>query len=465
MIMNKIKDEVVKELNKEHAFVLDGDKSRVFIDSTDPLMGREYYNSISVQAFRDMYEAGAVDCGEDMNGRIQIKTPANAWLSSEKRAQFLGGVFFDPSDKQYPGKLNLWRGYSVTPKPGDWELIKAHIRGVIADNNEQVYLYVISWLALTLQHPENQTEVALILRGNKGCGKGILGHLIRKLFGNHGLHITSCHHLTGKFNSHLRDCAFLFVDEAMWAGDKQHESVLKGLVTEPVITIEGKGANAYQSKNMLSILMASNEQWVVPASVDERRFCVLDVSGELIGVRKYYDPLVRQCNSKSAQAAMLYDLLNYDLSDFEVRSIPETDALKEQRAHSMDSLGKWWLNVLSRGFIYKSRHNSAEFRQWHQRASTSLLKDSYMQFCNEQKLGKYDIKDERELGKFLSRLYRGGRTRKVLLLGETFDGVPHFSCDAQVYFYDLGALSNAQSKFCEVEKLNLDFNRAADEIT
>jgi len=458
--MNKKIEDVVKDFNKNHAFVLDGDKSRVFIDSKDELMDREFYNSVSVSTFREMYEAGSVNCGEDMNGKILIKTPGNAWLSSVKRNQY-DGVYFDPSGKQCHRKLNLWRGFSVPPKAGKWDLINNHIRAVIADNNEEVYYYVIGWLALTLQHPENQTEVALILRGQKGCGKGILGHLIRRLFGNHGMHITSCHHLTGKFNSHLRDCALLFVDEAMWAGDKQHESVLKGLITEPVLTIEGKGSNAYQSKNMLSILMASNEQWVVPASVDERRFCVLDVSGEFIGNRRYYDPLVKQCNSKPAQAAMLHYLLNYDLSKFEVRSIPETDALKEQRAHSMDSLGKWWLNVLSRGFIYKARHNSAEFREWQQHASTTLLKESYLQYCTEQRLGKYDIKDERELGKFLSNLYSRKRRRTVLLLGETLDGVPHFS-EGLVYYYDLGPLNDTRSKFCDIEKLNLDFDDNID---
>jgi len=396
---------LIKDMNKTHAFVLDGDKSRVFIDSHDTLLERDYYNSVSVQTFRDMYEAGEIYCGEDSNGKVKIKTPANAWLTSEDRRQYLGGVFFDPSGKQYKNKLNLWRGYNVEPKSGNWELIKQHIRNVIANNDEDIYKYIMGWLALTLQHPENQTEVALILRGKKGCGKGVLGHLIRSLFGNHGLHITSCHHLTGKFNSHLRDCAFLFVDEAMWAGDKQHESVLKGLVTEPTLTIEGKGANAYQSKNMLSILMASNEQWVVPTSVDERRFCVLDVSGHYLGNRGYFDPLVKQCKNKTAQAAMLHDLLSYDLSGFEVRNIPETDALKEQRAHSMDSLGQWWLNVLTRGYVFKAKHKNHIFRDWHNHTATTLIQDSYFQFCNDQKFGKYEIKDERDLGRFMAKYY------------------------------------------------------------
>ena len=57
---------------------------------------------------------------------------------------------------------------------------------------------------------------------------------------------------------------------------------------------------------------------------------------------------------------MLYELLNQDLIEYDVRKIPETEALKE----SMDSLGKWWLNVLSRGFIYHSQHKNYDFLEW-----------------------------------------------------------------------------------------------------
>lgn len=107
---------LVKRMNKNHCFVLDGDKSRVFIDSFDPLLNRKFYNSVSVQTFREMYESGEVWCGESITGKGIVKSPANAWLFSDKRRQYLGGVFFDPSGKQHNDKLNLWRGYSVTPK-------------------------------------------------------------------------------------------------------------------------------------------------------------------------------------------------------------------------------------------------------------------------------------------------------------------------------------------------------------
>ena len=39
--------------------------------------------------------------------------------------------------------------------------------------------------------------------------------------------------------------------------------------------------------------------------------------------------------------------MDFDLSDFEVRNIPETPARLDQKLLSMDILQKWWLDVLS----------------------------------------------------------------------------------------------------------------------
>jgi hypothetical protein len=49
-------------------------------------------------------------------------------------------------------------------------------------------------------------------------------------------------------------------------------------VTEPTLTIEAKGIDASEAVNRLSIMMASNEDRVCPASTDERRFAVFNVS-------------------------------------------------------------------------------------------------------------------------------------------------------------------------------------------
>ena len=120
--------------------------------------------------------------------------------------------------------------------------------------------------------------MAVVLRGGRGAGKGAFARELGRLFGSHFIHLSNARHLLGNFNAHLVDALLVFSDEATWAGDKQGESVLKALVTEPLITVEAKYRNARIVRNVVHLLMASNSDWTVPAGPDERRFFVLDVS-------------------------------------------------------------------------------------------------------------------------------------------------------------------------------------------
>ena len=66
----------------------------------------------------------------------------------------------------------------------------------------------------------------------------------------------------------------LQADEAYWAGAKSSEGALKDLLTNDTITIERKGVDAYTAPNYTRVLFTSNDDFVVPASLDERRFAV-----------------------------------------------------------------------------------------------------------------------------------------------------------------------------------------------
>jgi hypothetical protein len=90
--------------------------------------------------------------------------------------------------------------------------------------------------------------------------------------------------------------------------DVKVREVLKGLITDPVVNVEGNYKTAVNVPNMLHIGMASNQDWVVPASIDERRYCVFDVSPHRIGDRGYFQALADQMKD-GGTAAMLHDLL------------------------------------------------------------------------------------------------------------------------------------------------------------
>ena len=46
---------------------------------------------------------------------------------------------------------------------------------------------------------------------------------------------------------------------------------------------------------------------------------------------------------------MLHDLLAHDLSQFDVRRVPQTEALTDQKLRSLGSIESWWFEVLSAG--------------------------------------------------------------------------------------------------------------------
>ena len=70
--------------------------------------------------------------------------------------------------------LNLWQGWGVEAKPGDWGLIRKHIEEVLAGGNEEFAEYIVRWIAWSIQNPAAPAEAALVLIGEKGAGKGTL---------------------------------------------------------------------------------------------------------------------------------------------------------------------------------------------------------------------------------------------------------------------------------------------------
>ena len=85
-------------------------------------------------------------------------------------------------------------------------------------------------------------------------------------------------------------------------------------------------------------------------SNDERRYFVLDVSSARCNDRAYFDALNAQMKN-GGDEAMLYDLLNMDISDFQHRSVPKTDALRDQKALSLYGVSAWLYECLMEGRI------------------------------------------------------------------------------------------------------------------
>jgi hypothetical protein len=335
---------VIEEMNARHYVALDNG-FQVVTEEPDPIFnGRVRYQRMSKSDFRSTYENQLVERNDKLVSR------ADLWLRSPHRRTYKG-IIFDPArELEHEGWLNMWKGWSVDPRPGDWSLLRELIRDVLTDGDAASFEYVLNWMAFMFQHPEKVAEVAVAFRGAKGTGKGTLGRALAKLAGASGLHIANPSQLVGRFNSHLQNCILLFADEAFWAGDKAGESVLKALVTEPTLIYEGKGRDAVMGRNHVHIIMASNNEWVVPAGMDgERRFAVFNVNERRRGDKAFFDALNRQLDG-GGLAGLLHDMLARDLGDWHPRdSVPQTEALTEQKLMSQGPEESWWDGLLEAG--------------------------------------------------------------------------------------------------------------------
>lgn len=426
--------EHVDRFNKRFANVCYAGKQMImrFTKAGDSLNNLDSIDFLRQPDFINLYLSTNIKVGEKIGKKGELvpiyANHALAWLKHPDCRVYRDGVVFRPlpyGAKSLPDSyFNTWQGFAVDPKQGNCKSIYYHLKNVVCDGQAVLYDYVIKWIAYKIQNPHKQAGSAIVLRGKKGSGKGTLGHFLKRLYGSHGKHISNSDHLTGKFNAHLADCCFLFADEAFFSGDKRGEANLKALITEPTLTIERKGFDPIEQTNYLQILMATNEQWAVPATTDERRYCVIDVPDTKIGDRAYFKALYAAMEQGSVIAAFLNDMLHLDLNGWHSGNIPETDALKEQRLYSLDSVGNFLVDGCLRQVF--SADGVGGLTAWCESINASYLYSSYLAYTNRAKLRHYDIVSHTTFGKKITqeaKLFkkRDGAGRQCYYLGTIDD--------------------------------------------
>lgn len=366
--------DALAELNETRAVVqLKGKVRIVGFEPAEDRPGRVPVFSTPAE-MRTLYANRTINVkvGED----FQRKPLFDVWLKGADRPTAIG-ITIDPKGGRFvDGRLNLWQGYGLEADVlCGWPLLHQHIVDVVCAGNEEHANYLLRWIAWSLQHPTDPAEVVLVLRGRKGTGKGMLGRALSRLFGAHALQISDRKHLVGSFNAHLLQVCFLFADEAFWPGDKSAEGVLKRMITERTLFVEPKGLDGFEVPNRLSIMMTSNEKWVVPASSDERRFVVFDVADLRRGDFAYFTALKKEIEGDGLQG-FLHDMLEMDLADWHPRmDIPETVGLAEQKAESAPPMVNWLGSVLDEGRLpYALRDTNGNHVQVVHRDDPSLAR-------------------------------------------------------------------------------------------
>jgi hypothetical protein len=258
-----------------------------------------------------------------------------------------GGVEFNPAGTS-GNLLNLWTGPTIEAKAGEWPLIHAFLLDVICDGDQKCYGYLIRFIAHALQHPEDKPGILVILLGGQGTGKGTLGRILRLIWSATYLQVSNVDAVTGNFNASLERAFVIFLDEALFVGDRKASDALKSLVTEPTVFINEKHQPARQTLSYHRFFAATNADHLKNTERDDRRDFALRVSESRKGDHAYWQALNHEIDNGGV-AAMVYDLLALDLSGFNVRDKPNTQELLEQKLQSLGPIARWWHDCLDGG--------------------------------------------------------------------------------------------------------------------
>lgn len=435
-------DPLLLQMNDRHAVIGNIGGKCVVIEEVDDYLklhnGQTYnrtkltmssFDSISQRYLNKKVRVGTTKDGADVTMPL-----GKFWLQHPMRRQYDTMRFMPLLDKE--GVYNLWRGFAYEGVPGNCDLFLQHVKENVCVNNEIVYEYLIKWMARVVQEPATPGEVAIVMRGGKGTGKGFFARTFGKLFGRHFMHIANAKHLVGNFNAHLQDCVILYADEAFFAGDKSHESVLKMLITEDILPIEKKGYDVEAAPNFVHLIMASNDPHVIRATGDERRYLVLDMGEGKKQNAKFFGAMLAQLENGGYEA-LLYYLQSVDISEFNIRNVPQTDALREQKLLSMDYDEEWWYRKLQDGQIFDTDQG------WERFAQTEKVIIDYIGYMDAWKQTRRG--NETALGRFLSRSvpHIVKVTRRVNVSEQDWNGREK-TVSRRANFYDFGSLDQCR---------------------
>lgn len=311
----RLTDEEMQRLND----LIEAKREAHCLELGDRFIIAEYGNKARVGWFNDRDElvtmspaefaAGRqhmmIEVGRDKAGKPIMRPLVTYWLRHTlsprfERVEFRPGV----AQSDMPeGVLNLWRGWPMglvagwdarrlTPTgsepvtdweldgdempPGHCDLFLDHMLHAMCGGDEELRHYVLGWMADALWNP-GPCETAIVLRGPEGSGKSLWAQHFMELFGPHALTLDDPQQVVGNFNKHLMNKAVVFADEAFFAGHPGHAAKLKTLVTRPDLFVEPKGVDGFTAPKMFRLIMASNEDHVIRAGREDRRYLVLNV--------------------------------------------------------------------------------------------------------------------------------------------------------------------------------------------
>ncbi len=362
------------EVNKEYFYAVVGGVSKICRETTDHF-GQKTLERMSVPTFHEKLASKVIYQGDGKPASL-----TRLWMASKDRRSY-DGIVFSPN-RDCGSYYNIWRGFAVLPSSKNeqphpkaqaaLDSFIEHVYKNVVEENEEHFNWVMGFFSHIFQRPEEKPLVALVLKGGKGVGKNALIDCVGRLLGQHFVTVSDRRYLVGNFNSLLENKLLFALDEAFWSGEKGLEGILKALITSETKTIEHKGSEPYVIRSSERVVIMGNDEWIAPASHDERRYAVFKVGDGRKQDQKFFVDMREGMEKFGGSELLLRYFLDFDLSKVNVSVAPHTKELNVQKEKSLNPIEQWWLGCLEQGYI---SHSGIE--DWPKEVGSTALREAF----------------------------------------------------------------------------------------
>lgn len=161
------------------------------------------------------------------------------------------------------------------------------ILNLVNNDRDRAY-WVINWLAYFFQGLK-KSQVALVLVGIEGTGKGVLfENIIKPLFGENYVKTINDKSLNTNYKGGLvENVLFFYLDEisSQRSANDSIRNFLKALITNPSITAEKKNKTLEKEIPLYGqVLFSTNEYDAIEIGVNDRRYTVCSTGDKLANI-------------------------------------------------------------------------------------------------------------------------------------------------------------------------------------
>lgn len=252
------------------------------------------------------------DCYENLPNKFIEHWRKDPYIKTYEKMDFLPPPLVCP-----PDIYNTYKGFRIAnmnvAPADDFSILLEQLKYLT--NDEAGYEYMIKYLAHLVQRPGEMPGVMIIFRSVKqGVGKNIFfEHLSETMIGReYYVNTADIEKLVGRFP--VIDRKFVVcLDEAHGKDTFGHSNKIKNLITSEKFTMETKGVDAYDIRNLARLFAFTNSNNSMPTECWDRRNINFDCDCIKVGDDEYFNKLVAALDSDAVVKAFYNFLLTVDI--------------------------------------------------------------------------------------------------------------------------------------------------------